>query len=128
MTWGRRNQKSHNIKDSRFKKDHAPTQERNYFRSSPKKSGITERVTVALNGTLPPWKKHTNSLTVIKGGIEMIDKLNEVIEETKTKLQKYLELSMTGDDRCPDRTYAVGMSEAYNDKLQTLLELKSLTA
>jgi hypothetical protein len=58
----------------------------------------------------------------------MIDKLNEAIEETRNELQKYLELSMIGDDRCPDRTYAVGMSEAYNDKLQTLLELKALTA
>jgi hypothetical protein len=56
-------------------------------------------------------------------------KLNELIAEMDDKLQEYLSLSMQGEIKSPERSYAVGMSEAYNDALNGLRELKNeLTA
>lgn len=58
-----------------------------------------------------------------------MEKLNEMISEMDEKLQEYLTLSMQGETNSPERTYAVGMSEAYNDALNGLLELRAtLTA
>ncbi|MGY3386825.1 hypothetical protein ACVWZB_004779 [Paenibacillus polymyxa] len=54
-----------------------------------------------------------------------MEKLNELITEIDQKLQEYLALSMQGETRCPERTYAVGMSEAYNEALNGLYELRA---
>ena len=56
------------------------------------------------------------------GGLSI---LNNIITETDEKVQHFLEKSMKGESSDPDRTYAVGMSEAYNEMLHELIELRS---